>query len=128
MGRNLRGEFDKRQGSNKLLLLFINKSLYFSNSSRSILTDLTKEKNRVIVISADNPKLIIWDKLYLDVNCWQIELFALRDFKLSDLITRYGYYFTCCTWEIITDKDNITDEVKKYAEKINQEIRLLFNR
>ena len=36
MGRNLRGEFDKRQGSNKLLLLFINKSLYFSNSSRSI--------------------------------------------------------------------------------------------
>lgn len=128
MGRNLRGEFDKRQGSNKLLLLFINKSLYFSNSSRSILTDLTKEKNRVIVISADNPKLIIWDKLYLDVNCWQIELFALRDFKLSDLITRYGYYFTCCTWEIITDKDNITDEVKKYAEKIKQEIRLLFNR
>lgn len=128
MGRRLRGEFDKKLKTKNLVILLIDKSLYFSPSSREIVKKKTKENSRVIVISETNLEQDVKDKVYLEAPCWQVELIAMKDFDIVDLVSRYGWYFTSLSWEIILDKNNASKEVTKNENEIRKKLKMLFNR
>ena len=118
-GRLRRGLLDKYRNMSELVVLCVERPLFCSPSSLALLKQLTDNNHRVICVIAENGMPCPEKATYIDADISKFELYFVNDFRMDDILSRYGFSELFFKMKFVTDPDNVSPRVFEFLRSIS---------